>query len=106
MRWTTLLSCMLVSVGCTDYSSGLTTRYEAGRRVFSQNCVSCHGSNAAGGFGPDIRGSSLQLVKLKVTKGKYPDGYKPKRESSAMPQFPWLEKDVPDLYCYLNEKCK
>ena len=74
----------------------------AGEITFKANCAICHGATGEGRFGPDIRGSDLELLNLKVTKGQYPDGYKPKRNTKAMPRFPHLYPKLPDVREYLQ----
>jgi hypothetical protein len=35
---------------------------------------------------------------------KYPDGYKPKRETALMPAFPELKNEIPAIHAFLNSK--
>ena len=54
-------------------------------------------------MGPDIAGSSRELIEARVVQGKYPPGYTPKRSSGIMPPFPDLAENVDDLTAYLSE---
>lgn len=79
------------------------SKYELGKQVFRQRCMSCHGNPKMGGpICPPNYGSSLELLRLKVLEGKYPDGYKPKKSTKVMPRFPYLDKDIESLFEYLN----
>lgn len=74
-----------------------------GEQVFRQRCMACHGNPKQGGsMCPPNYGSSEELLRLKVLEGKYPDGYKPKKNTRVMPRFPYLREDIKDLHEYLN----
>jgi mono/diheme cytochrome c family protein len=75
-----------------------------GQAVYLSNCAACHNVNPKldGSVGPAIAGSSLELVRARVLKASYPDGYVPKRSTGQMPAFPHLEKEVQALYTFLN----
>ena len=81
---------------------------EQGRGVYQTICTACHHSDPRkpGAIGPDISGSSLELIRSKVILGKYPEGVAPKKAllngMSQMPPMPTLEKDIPALHSYLN----
>ena len=77
---------------------------EAGRKVYMQYCIACHATDPAqaGSVGPDLKGSSLELLRSRVLTSAYPSGYKPKRTTSVMPAFPYLEKDIPALHEFLK----
>jgi len=74
-----------------------------GRGAFMSNCIACHNQNPsqAGAVGPAIAGSSLELIEAKVMRNQYPEGYTPKRTSSAMVAMPFLEKKIPALHAFL-----
>lgn len=74
----------------------------AGEIAFKATCAMCHGATGEGRFGPDIRGADLELLISKVIKGQYPKGYKPKRNTKAMPKFPHLYPKLPDIQEYLK----
>jgi len=79
-----------------------------GKRIFMSNCISCHNKNPSqkGSVGPELTDTPLEVMRVKVTTGKYPKtfpkGYAPKRKTSMMRAFPKLEKDVPDIYAYIQ----
>lgn len=75
-----------------------------GEQIFKANCAMCHGATGSGRIGPDIRYSSLELLSLKVTEGRYPEGYTPQRNTNNMPKFPHLHSKLPDIYEYLKSK--
>lgn len=76
-----------------------------GRAVYLSNCISCHNINPKlpGSLGPDVHGSSKELLTARLLHAKYPDGYKPKRSSNAMPAMPQLASDIDALTAYLNQ---
>lgn len=82
----------------------LTSLESRGKGVFLSNCIACHNPNPSldGSIGPAIAGSSLDLITHRVLTRDYPPGYKPKRSSDVMPDFPQLKDDVPALHAYLN----
>ncbi len=75
-----------------------------GRTVYQTSCTACHNSNPklAGSVGPDLFGSSLELLTLRVLDVKYPEGYQPKRPTSQMAPMPQLKNDIPALHAFLN----
>lgn len=77
---------------------------DKGHKVYIANCLSCHGPDPRvdGPVGPSLAGSSLELLKARVLYLKYPEGYKPKRDSGSMVALPHLEPDLPALAAYLN----
>jgi mono/diheme cytochrome c family protein len=79
-----------------------------GKSVYQANCTVCHNPNPLknGSLGPDVAGSSLELLEARLIKGTYPDGYKPKRESRVMVPMPQLQADLPALEAYLREVYK
>lgn len=106
MRW--VLGLLVALSACTKSPEVQeVSRYESGKRIYTSSCVQCHGDPKVGSFGPPIYGSSFSLLNSKVIKGKYPEGYVPKRSSGGMPVFGEAFKDkILPLYCYLNDKCK
>ena len=77
---------------------------EKGKVVYYANCTSCHNYNPkkAGSIGPDIYGSSIELLKNKVLYGKYPKNYQAKRLRGVMPLYPHLNKQISNLHAFLN----
>jgi mono/diheme cytochrome c family protein len=78
--------------------------WQRGRTVFVANCVACHNNDPSkdGPIGPAIKGSSKELIAARVLKTAYPPNYKPKRPTTVMPQFPFLEPEIPYLTVYLR----
>jgi mono/diheme cytochrome c family protein len=78
--------------------------WERGRAVFVANCVACHNNDPSkdGPIGPAIKGSTKELVEARVLSSNYPPGYKPKRPTKVMPQFPFLKDDITYLAKYLR----
>ena len=75
-----------------------------GKVVYYANCTSCHNYNPKkdGSIGPDIYGSSIELLKNKVLYGKYPKNYQPKRIIGIMPLYPHLNKQISNIHAFLN----
>jgi mono/diheme cytochrome c family protein len=75
-----------------------------GRMVYQTNCTACHNSNPrqAGSLGPDIWGSSKDLLEMRVMSSSYPPGYKPKRTTHAMAPLPHLRTQLDALHAFLN----
>ena len=76
-----------------------------GRTTYVSLCASCHNSNPnlAGSLGPDVAGSSLELLRAKILLGSYPEGYTPKRKSQAMAKIPLSEDKLLALAAYLEQ---
>jgi mono/diheme cytochrome c family protein len=76
-----------------------------GRSVYQSACTACHAPDPArpGPIGPEIAGSSLELLRAKVLRNEYPPGYAPKRDTRAMVPLPYVEPDLPALAAYLRE---
>lgn len=103
-----LLLPVLIFSACTKEERPLTDLEKRGKTVFVSNCIVCHNQDPrlAGSVGPDIAGSSLELVSARVMHQSYPPGYKPKRATKIMPALPFLEKDLPAVQAYLNSFTK
>lgn len=82
----------------------LSPEAERGRQVYSSQCTACHAfdPSQAGAVGPEVKGSSRELLEAKVLRGTYPPGYKPKRPTSVMPPQPQVAADLPALAAYLK----
>jgi mono/diheme cytochrome c family protein len=78
--------------------------WQRGRAVFVANCVACHNNDPSkdGPIGPAIKGSSKELLESRVLSTSYPPGYKPKRPTHVMPQFPFLKDEIRYLAAYLH----
>ena len=98
-----LLTSMILMPGCNK-SKPLTALESRGKGLYMANCLACHNQDPtlAGSVGPDIAGSSMELLTARVIHRSYPPGYKPKRNSSLMPALPFLEADLPAIHAYLN----
>lgn len=74
-----------------------------GRTVYQTNCTACHNADPkkSGALGPDVAGSSRELIERRVIQGDYPAGYTPKRPSKVMVALPHLKNDVEALAAYL-----
>ena len=92
----------LALAGCDQ--AQLSPSAERGRQIYLSQCVSCHGPDPAqaGPIGPQIKGSSKELLEAKVLTGAYPPGYAPKRPTSVMLPLPALAPDVPALADFLR----
>ncbi|HLD74121.1 MAG TPA: cytochrome c [Bdellovibrionota bacterium] len=78
---------------------------QKGQVLFNTTCTVCHNSNPKldGPIGPAISGSSFELLQLKIRKGEYPTGHKPKRETKIMTLMPQLsDDDIKAIHTYLQ----
>ena len=75
-----------------------------GKAIYYLNCISCHNLDPKkqGSIGPQIYGSSKELLLKKILFGKYPKNYKPKRSGGSMPLQPHLDKEIANLHAFLN----
>ena len=82
----------------------LSPEAERGRGVYASQCTACHAfdPSQAGPVGPEVAGSSRELLEAKVLRGAYPPGYRPKRPTSVMPPQPQVAADLPALAAYLK----
>lgn len=78
--------------------------WQRGRAIYIANCVACHNNDPSkdGPIGPANKGSSKELLEARVLSTAYPPGYKPKRPTQIMPQFPFLKDEIPYLAAYLR----
>ncbi|HEX2438902.1 MAG TPA: cytochrome c [Methylomirabilota bacterium] len=86
-------------------SEKLGPEAERGRQVYASQCTACHAFDPAqsGAVGPELRGSSRELLQAKVLRGTYPPGYKPKRPTAVMPpQTQLAPADVDALAAFLK----
>ncbi len=101
----TLISALIITA-CSkqsDTPSEKLSDWQRGRAVFLANCVACHNNDPSrdGPIGPAIKGSPKPLIEARVLRGGYPPNYTPKRQTKIMPQFPFLEPEIPYLAAYL-----
>ncbi len=104
LRAILLLSVFILS-GCSRPNGvALSALASQGKATYMSNCIACHNPDPrlVGSIGPDVAGSSLELLTARILHKSYPLGYKPKRTSGLMPELPFLEKDIPALHAYLN----
>jgi mono/diheme cytochrome c family protein len=79
---------------------------QKGRTLYSLRCASCHHpSNPAldGALGPDVAGSSRELLEARLLRGEYPPGYTPKRLTRVMQKLPTTPQEMDALYAFLND---
>lgn len=83
-----------------------TPSIERGKTVYKTQCIACHHSDPhkPGALGPDVFGSSKELIEARVMRAEYPSGYQPKRSSHTMAPLPHLKNEIDSLYLYLNAK--
>jgi len=100
--------CAFILAACSKDSddsakSEKNTDAARGRAVYLANCVACHNNDPSrdGPIGPAIKGSSKELLEARVLSTSYPPGYRAKRPTKVMPQFPFLKDDIPHLAAYL-----
>ena len=82
----------------------LTGDIKKGRSVYFVHCASCHNHNPKkpGSIGPAVYGASIDVLTQKIVSGKYPENYRPKRPSKIMPSMPHLNKEISNLYAFIN----
>lgn len=74
-----------------------------GRKTYQSQCTQCHNRDFTkdGALGPAVAGSSRELLEARLLHASYPPGYKPKRNSNAMPAMPYLKSEIDALTAYL-----
>lgn len=99
---------LVAPIACTKNSAQQTPidPVARGKQVYQSNCIACHNvdPHKPGAIGPDVWGSSQELIEARVLHGSYPAGYKPKRESRTMAALPYLKDEIPALAAFLNAK--
>ena len=104
MRWLLFaaLAGMLLA-GCSQ-EPPLSAEAERGRQIYQSQCIACHHPDPGktGAVGPEVRGSSAELLRAKVVSGTYPPGYSPKRPTKLMQPMPQLANDIPALAEYVR----
>lgn len=100
------LVAVFVAAGCSSEETiALSEAAQRGRGVYMNICVACHSANPAqdGTLGPNLVGTTRELLEWRVVRGSYPPGYTPKRTTGGMPAFPHLAGQIDDLYAFLRE---
>lgn len=88
--------------------SNSTVSIEAGKRAYISACIQCHNRdpNKKGSLGPELVDAPLELMKIKVATGRYPDvlppGFVPKRSTKVMRKLPNSVKDVPNIHAWIQ----
>jgi mono/diheme cytochrome c family protein len=77
---------------------------DPGKITYSKKCMSCHNRDPRkpGSVGPDVAGSSYELIEAKTQRREYPPGYTPKRKTKSMPKIKLTKKELEDLHKFLN----
>jgi mono/diheme cytochrome c family protein len=100
-----VLTALLALASITGCGEGKPrTEAEKGRTLYSLHCTACHNPDPSkdGSLGPAVKGSSLDLLIARVTRGEYPPGYTPKRQTHIMQKLPLTVDEVKSLHAYLN----
>jgi mono/diheme cytochrome c family protein len=102
-----LLLITLVFQACTK-KENLSPLAQKGKTVYLASCIACHNADprVSGALGPDIAGSSKELLTARVLNAKYPAGYQPKRATKQMVAMPQHKNDIEALFEYLNSFSK
>lgn len=90
--------------GCTK-PKPIDPLVQKGRTIYQAKCIVCHNADPklAGALGPEVKGTSLELLKLRIKEGVYPQNYTPKRTTKLMAPMPELsDEDIKALHAYLN----
>jgi mono/diheme cytochrome c family protein len=98
-----LFGLSIVAAGCSG--APLSPAAERGRQVYLAQCTACHhpsDPSLPGSVGPELKGTSRDVLEAKLLRGTYPDGYTPKRSSRVMQPMPGLASDIDALAEYLN----
>jgi mono/diheme cytochrome c family protein len=77
---------------------------ERGKTIYQTQCTACHNSDPRkpGALGPEVFGSSKELLEARILKADYPPGYQPKRNTHTMAPLPHLKKEIDSIHAYLN----
>ena len=94
--------------GCSSKPSvEISPLAQKGRTSYVANCIACHhpsDPSKPGSIGPEITGSSRELLRARLVDATYPPGYKPKRTTTQMPKLPHLAGDIDALVEFLKAK--
>lgn len=77
-----------------------------GKTVYKTQCIACHNADPAkpGSLGPEVQGSSRELLEARILRAEYPHGYQPKRGTHAMAAMPHLKSELDALHAFLNSR--
>lgn len=103
--FTVLLAPLILACsGGSPPSAPLSPEAARGKEVYAGSCTACHNADPAkpGSLGPEIKGSSRELIEARVLRAEYPPGYTPKRTSTLMTPLPALAGDIDALVAYLK----
>lgn len=81
---------------------------DKGKRIYLSTCIQCHNRdpNKKGPIGPEVVDAPLEVMRVKVMTGKYPEklpaGFVPKRKTKAMRPLPQFEKDIDSIHAYVQ----
>lgn len=98
----------VVETGVHEEPVAAVVDIEKGHKLFQIHCISCHNKdpNMKGAIGPELIDAPLDLMKIKVVTGRYPEvlpkGFVPKRKTKQMKKFPKLEADVPSIHAWIQ----
>jgi mono/diheme cytochrome c family protein len=107
-----LMGALLSTLFISQVYSADEASLERGKRLYLSNCIQCHNKdpNIKGSIGPELTDSPLEVMTSKVMTGKYPNplpqGFVPKRKTSAMRKLPQLQKDIPAIYAWVQSMKK
>lgn len=106
MKLISFLTLLFLFSACSKNTSQveLNSNAQRGKKSYNLHCILCHNPNPMldGTIGPSLKGSSYELIEMRVLTRKYPDGYKPKRSSELMPEFPMLKEEIIYIYEYIK----
>lgn len=92
--------------GCaSEETVPLSEAARRGRGIYMNVCVACHNADPTqdGALGPNLAGTTRELLEWRVVRGAYPPGYTPKRTTGGMPAFPHLAGQLDDLLAFITE---
>lgn len=103
-RVLTVAALTVVALAGCGPQQKLSPEAERGRSVYGAQCIACHNPDPAksGPLGPELKGSSAELLRAKVVQGAYPPGYTAKRPTKVMQPMPHVAEDIPALAAFLN----
>ena len=94
----------LLLAACSNQPA-LSPQAERGRQVYQAQCVACHhpsDPSKPGAVGPELTGTPRAVLEAKVLRGAYPEGYRPRRPTNAMPPQPQLAPEIDALAEYVK----